>query len=181
MKWGQRTKFDELVLNEARLSQRQLFHQGTGLFERGHIQEEHGACLRLANPPLVDLPSQIQSKRSRHFPRKDLLYLLRRWRLRELADSQNFCRRDYWEITLGHFLGVGRYRRFFDSATQDEQREVPSRRALNPKSHRSGHIAVTAVRTAFLLSEHDHELCTRVPNRISLKTGLEEEFGVTES
>src|SRR5229473_1023934 len=114
MKWCQRTKLDELVLHKARLAQRQLFHQGTRLFERGHVQEEHGACLRLANPPLVDLPSQIQSKRSRYFPRKDLLYLLRRWRLRELADSQNFCRRDYWEITLRHFLRcwppcLGRY------------------------------------------------------------------------
>src|ERR1700722_9821132 len=106
MKWGQRTKLDELVLHKARLAQRQLFHQSTRLFERGHVQEENRACLRLANPPLVDLASQIQSKRSWHFLRKDLLYLLRCWGLRELADSQNFCCRDYWEIDLMHFLGV---------------------------------------------------------------------------
>src|SRR6202011_2864444 len=68
MKWGQRTKFDELVLHKARSAQRQLFHQGTRLFERGHVQEEHWACLRLANPPLIDFASQIQSNRSRHFP-----------------------------------------------------------------------------------------------------------------
>src|SRR5229473_7787151 len=108
MKWGQRTKFDELVLHKACLAQRQLFHQGTGLFERGHVQEENGACLGLANPPLIDLASQIQSKRSRHFLRKELLYLLRCWRLRELSDSKNFCCRDYWEIPLRHFLCVGR-------------------------------------------------------------------------
>src|SRR6266403_168231 len=108
MKWGQRTKLDELVLHKAGLAQWQLFHQGTRLFERGHVQEEHGACLRLAYPPLVDLASQIQSKRSRHFFRKELLYLFRRWRLRELPDSQNFCCRDYWEIALRHLLGVGR-------------------------------------------------------------------------
>src|SRR5580692_10974676 len=106
MKWSQRTEFDELVPHKARLAQRQLFHQGTRLFERGHVQEENRACLRLANPPLVDLASQIQSKRSSHFLRKDLLYLLRRWGLRELSDSQNFCCRDYWEIDLRHFLGV---------------------------------------------------------------------------
>src|SRR5260370_36776221 len=35
MKWGQRTKFDELVLHEARLAHRQLFHQRTGLSEGG--------------------------------------------------------------------------------------------------------------------------------------------------
>src|SRR5579864_423636 len=108
MKWGQRTKLDELMLHKARLAQRQLFHQRTRLFERGHIQEENRACLRLANPPLVDLASQIQSKRSRHFLRKDLLYLLRCWRLRELSDSQNPRCRDYWENGLTHFLGVGR-------------------------------------------------------------------------
>src|SRR5580704_19395253 len=79
MKWGQRTKLDELVLHNARLAQRQLFHQGARLFERGHVQEENGACLRLANPPLVDLAGQIQSKRSWHFLRKDLLYLLWCW------------------------------------------------------------------------------------------------------
>src|SRR6266404_6362270 len=109
MKWGQRTKLDELVLHKAGLVQRQLFHQGTRLFERGHVQEEDGACLRLANPPLVDLASQIQSKRSRHFFWKEFLYLLRRWRLRELPDSQNFCCRNYWEIALRHFLGVRRF------------------------------------------------------------------------
>ena len=74
MKWGQRTKLDELVLHKARLAQRQLFHQGTRLFERGHVQEEHWACLRLPNPPLVDLAGQIQSKRGRHFLRKELVY-----------------------------------------------------------------------------------------------------------
>src|SRR5712691_9311394 len=47
-------------------------------------------------------------KRSWHFLRKDLLYLLRCWRLRELSDSQNFCCRDYWEIGVRHFLGLGR-------------------------------------------------------------------------
>src|SRR5580704_9964093 len=109
MKWGQRTKLDELVLHNARLAQRQLFHQSTRLFERGHVQEENRACLRLANPPLVDLASQIQSKRSWYFLRKDLLYLLRCWRFRELSDSQNSCRRDYWENALRHFLGVGRF------------------------------------------------------------------------
>src|SRR5579864_6148659 len=108
MKWGQRTKLDELMLHKARLAQRQLFHQGARLFERGHVQEENGACLRLANPPLVDLACQIQSKRSRYFLRKDLLYLLRRRRLRELSDRQNLCCRDYWENTLRHFLGIGR-------------------------------------------------------------------------
>src|SRR2546426_11573541 len=108
MKWDQRPKLDELVLHKAGLVQRQLFHQGTRLFERGHVQEEDGACLRLANPPLVDLASQIQSKRSWHFLRKELLYLLRCWRLRELSDSQNFCCRDYWEIALRHFLGLRR-------------------------------------------------------------------------
>src|ERR1700724_2660888 len=108
MKRGQRTKFDELVLHKARLAQRQLFHQGARLFERGHIQQEHRPCLRLANPPLVDLASQIQSKRGWHFLRKDLLYLLRCWRPRELSDGQNFCCRDYWEIGLSHFLGLGR-------------------------------------------------------------------------
>src|ERR1700687_4673172 len=108
MKWGQRTKLDELVLHKARLAQRQLFHQGTRLFERGHVQEKDGACRRLANPPLVDLASQIQSKRSRHFLRKELPYLLRCWRLRELSDSQNFCCRDCWEIALRHFLGLRR-------------------------------------------------------------------------
>src|SRR5580700_10802093 len=108
MKWGERTKLDELMLHKARLAQRQLFHQRTRLFERGHVQEENGTCLRLANPPLVDLASQIQSKRSRHFLRKDLPYLLRRWWLRELSDSQNLCCRDYRENALGHFLGVGR-------------------------------------------------------------------------
>src|SRR5580704_6844611 len=107
MKWGQRTKLDELVLHNARLAQRQLFHQGTRLFERGHVQEENGACLGLANPPLVDLASQIQPKRSWHFLRKDLLYLLRCWRLRELSYSQNFRCRDYWENALRHFVGVG--------------------------------------------------------------------------
>src|ERR1700693_1950264 len=104
MKWGQRTKFDELVPHKARLAQRQLFHQGTRLSERGYVQEENRACLRLANPPLVDLASQIQSKRSRHFIRKELLYLFRCWRLRELSDSQNFCCRDHWENALRHFL-----------------------------------------------------------------------------
>src|ERR1700724_3736744 len=108
MKWGQRTKLDELVLHKARLAQRQLFHQGARLFERGHVQEENRACLRLANPPLVDLASQIQSKRGWHFLRKYLLYLLRCWSLRELSDSQNFCGRDYWEIGLSHFLGLSR-------------------------------------------------------------------------
>src|SRR2546427_13183906 len=108
MKWGQRPKLDELVLHKAGLVQRQLFHQGTRLFERGHVREEDGACLRLANPPLVDLASQVQSKRSRHLLRKELPYLLRCWRLRELSDSQNFCCRDYWKITLGCFLGVRR-------------------------------------------------------------------------
>src|SRR4029077_18215959 len=108
MKWGQRTKLDELMLHKARLAQRQLFHQRTRLFERGHVQEENGTCLCLANPPLVDLACQIQSKRSRHFLRKDLLYLLRRWRLRELSDSQNLCCGNYWEIALRHFFGVGR-------------------------------------------------------------------------
>src|SRR5580700_3512243 len=107
MKWGERTKLDELMLHKARLAQRQLFHQRTRLFERGHVQEENGTCLRLANPPLVDLACQIQSKRSRHFLRKDLLHLLRRWRLRELSDSQNLCCRDDWENALRHFLGVG--------------------------------------------------------------------------
>jgi hypothetical protein len=41
------------------------------------------------------------------------------------------------------------YRLFFDPATQDEYRESPSRRSLNPESHRSGHltnIGVAAVR-----------------------------------
>src|SRR5579864_919572 len=109
MKWGQRTKLDELMLHKARLAQRQLSHQGTRLFERGHVQEENGTCLCLANPPLVDLACQIQSKRSRQFLRKDLLYLLRRWRLRELSDSQNLRCRDYWENDLRHFLGVGRF------------------------------------------------------------------------
>ncbi len=85
MKWGQRTKLDELVLHKARSAQRQLFHQGTRLFERGHVQEEHWTCLRLANPPLIDFASQIQSKRSRHFLREELVYLLRCWRLRELS------------------------------------------------------------------------------------------------
>src|SRR4029077_8799074 len=102
MKWGQRAKLDELVLHKARLAQRQLFHQGTRLFERSHVQEEDGACLRLANPPLVDLSSQIQSKSSWHFVRKELLYLLRCWGLRESSDSQNFCCRDCWEIALMH-------------------------------------------------------------------------------
>src|SRR5579863_6655431 len=106
MKWGQRAKLDELMLHKARLAQRQLFHEGTRLFDRGHVQEENGTCLCLANPPLVDLACQIQSKRSRHFLRKDFLYLLRRWRLRELSDSQNLCCRDYWENRLRHFLGV---------------------------------------------------------------------------
>src|SRR4029077_7479520 len=109
MKWGQRTKLDELVLHKARLAQRQLLHQGARLFERGHVQEENRACLRLANPPLADLARQIQSKRSCDFLRKDLLYLLRCWRLSELSDSQNSCRRDYWENALRHFLGVGRF------------------------------------------------------------------------
>src|ERR1700722_3442866 len=107
MKGGQRTKLDELVLHKARLAQRQLVHQGTRLFERGHIQQENRASLRLANPPLVDLASQVQSKRSWHFLWKDLPYLLRCWRLRELPDSQNFRCRDYWENALSHFLGVG--------------------------------------------------------------------------
>src|SRR6202047_5241603 len=109
MKWGQRTKLDELVLHKARLTQRQLFHQGARLFERGHVQEEHGACLRLANPPLVDLASQIQSKRSRHFLGKDLRYLFRCWNLRELSYGQNPCCRNYWEGVLRHFLGVSRH------------------------------------------------------------------------
>src|SRR3984885_4000687 len=106
MKRGERTKLDELMLHKARLAQRQLFHQGTRLFERGHVQEENGTCLRLANPPLVDLACQIQSKRSRHFLGTDLLYLLRRWRLRELSDSQNFRCRNYRENGFRHFLGV---------------------------------------------------------------------------
>src|SRR5580693_7414093 len=38
---------------------------------------------------------------------------------------------------LGYCLG-------FDSATQDEHCESPSRRSLNPKSHGSGHFAVAA-------------------------------------
>src|SRR5580692_4847591 len=108
MKWSQRTKFEELVPHKARLAQRQLFHQGTRLFERGHVQEENRASLRLANPPLVDLASQIQPKRSWHFLRKDLLYLLRCWRLRELSYSQNFRCRDYRENALRQFLGIGR-------------------------------------------------------------------------
>src|SRR5579872_5139787 len=108
MKRGQRTEFDELVLHKARLAQRQLFHQGACLFDRRHIQEEDGTCLRLTNPPLIDLASQIQTKRSRYLLRKKFLHLLRCWRLRKLSDSQNFCRRDYWEIALRHFFGVGR-------------------------------------------------------------------------
>ena len=58
MKWGQRTKLDELVLHEPRLAQGQLFHLDTRLFDRRHVQEEDGAWLSLANPPLVDLASQ---------------------------------------------------------------------------------------------------------------------------
>src|SRR5579864_3918755 len=108
MKWGQRTKLDELMLHKARLAQWQRFHQGTRLFDRGHIQEENGTCLCLANPPLVDLACQIQSKRSRHFLRKDLLYLFGCWRLRELSDSQNSCCRDNRERVLRLFLGVSR-------------------------------------------------------------------------
>src|SRR5580693_4734359 len=108
MKWGERTKLDELMLHKARLAQRQLFHQGTRLFERGHVQEEDGACLRLANPPLVDLASQIQSERSRHFLRTELPYFLGRWGLVELPVAQIFCCRDCWEIALRHFLGVRR-------------------------------------------------------------------------
>src|SRR6476646_2731462 len=98
MKWGQRNNLDELVLHKARLAQRQFFNQSTCLFERGHVQKEDRACLRLANPPLVDLAIQIQSKRSRHFLWKEFLYLLRRWGFRELPDSQNFCCRDHCEI-----------------------------------------------------------------------------------
>jgi hypothetical protein len=101
MKWGQRTKLDELVLHKARLAQRQLFHQGTRLFKRGHVQEKDGACLRLANPPLVDLAIQIQSKRSRHFLRKEFLYLLRRWRLRELPDTRIFVVGTTGKLRLG--------------------------------------------------------------------------------
>jgi hypothetical protein len=33
----------------------------------------------------------------------------------------------------------------FDSATQDEDRECPTLRCLNPKSHRSRHVAVAPV------------------------------------
>ena len=95
MKRGQRTKLDELVLHEPRLSQGQLFHQGTRLFDRRQVHEEDGACLSLANPPLVDLTIQIQLQPSRHFFWEDFLYLLRRWRGRELSYSQNFCCRDY--------------------------------------------------------------------------------------
>ena len=64
MEWSQWTKLNELVLHEPRLAQGQLFHQDTGLFDRRHVQEEDGSWLSLANPPLVDLASQIQSKRS---------------------------------------------------------------------------------------------------------------------
>src|SRR5580704_2941133 len=106
MKWGQRTKCDELVLHKARSAQRQLFHQGTRLFERGHVQGEHWACLGLANPPLIDFASQIQSKRSRHFLREELVYLLRCWRLRELSDSQDLCCRDPRKSAIRHFLCV---------------------------------------------------------------------------
>src|SRR4029077_19020920 len=102
MKRGQRTEFDELVLHKACLTQRQLFHQGACVFDRRHIQEEDGTCLRLTNPPLIDLASQIQAKRSRYLLRKEFLDLLRCRRLRKLSDSQNFCGRDYWEIVRLH-------------------------------------------------------------------------------
>jgi hypothetical protein len=77
------------------------------------------------------------------------------------------------------------YRLFFDSATQDEYRKPPSRRSLNPKSHRSGHltnIGVAAVLHSIPSIRAPHrEQCNRVPTWISLKTRLEKEMGVTES
>src|SRR5256885_1213303 len=67
----------------------------------------------------------------------------------------------------------------FDSATQDEHCESPSRRSLNPESHRSSqHRSRGRTATAFL---HPSDKCNRVPNWISLKTQLEKEIGVTGS
>jgi hypothetical protein len=48
------------------------------------------------------------------------------------------------------------YRRLFDPATQDEHRECPSCRGLNPENHRSGplaNIAFSTCCTALLRSE----------------------------
>ena len=46
------------------------------------------------------------------------------------------------------------YRMAFDSTTYGEHRESPSRRSLDPKSHRSRHIAVAMVLQCSALSEH---------------------------
>ncbi len=80
------------------------------------------------------------------------------------------------------------YRRCFDSATQDEYCASTSLRSLNPESHRSGHltqIAVAAVPHCNLPSEYRCEQCNRLANIVangtSLKTGFENEIGVTES
>ena len=68
--------FNEIKFHELRLAQGQLIQEGARLFGGCNIHEENRAFLILTNPPLVDLTSQIQPNRIRHFFWKDRLYLL---------------------------------------------------------------------------------------------------------
>jgi hypothetical protein len=50
-----------------------------------------------------------------------------------------------------------RYRLCFDSATQDEHGESPSRRSLSPKSHRSRHLSRGCAALHSFHPSTDHE------------------------
>src|SRR3984893_11001577 len=86
----------------------QLIQEGARLFGGCNMHEENRAFLILTNPPLVDLTSQIQPNRIRHFFWKDRLYLLGRRRGKESSNGQNFCCCYCREKALSLFAGFRR-------------------------------------------------------------------------